>query len=524
MTDHSERAPQPWVFRDRLAGSLVGLLVGDALGVPYEFNPPDRIPAPELIEFTPPPRFPRAHRGVPPGTWSDDGAQALVLLDTLLGQGCVDLAHLGKGLLRWESEGFCAVDGRVFDIGIQTSRALARLRAGIDPAASGPGGERDNGNGSLMRVLPLALWHRGSDAELAADAASQSLPTHAHPRSMAACALYCLYVRAVLADAAKPWDVAATGLQAVASSSGLFPDDEVARLLDPNNAERIAGSGYVVDTLWSARHAFEGSKDFEDCLRRAIALGNDTDTVAAVAGGLAGAHYGLVGIPERWKSGLRGQEILQPLLQVLLDVRQPSRKAVGSAPRTSLSHPLRIATLPLLRGRLGITLCPGKKQQAAVSGTWDRNLDIDLVAIRAWGATQLVTLIEDHEFDELDVRDLPSRAEAHGLRWHHLPIQDQCAPDAGFEALWQAALPVLEAALRSGEGVVVHCKGGLGRAGTIAARLLMTLGDQMEVGESMRRVREVRRGAIESREQELFLGRLAQQSTAIADERTERNG
>ena len=68
MTDHSERAPQPWVFRDRLAGSLVGLLVGDALGVPYEFNPPDRIPAPELIEFTPPPRFPRAHRGVPPGT------------------------------------------------------------------------------------------------------------------------------------------------------------------------------------------------------------------------------------------------------------------------------------------------------------------------------------------------------------------------------------------------------------------------------------------------------------------------
>ena len=95
MTDHPAQSPQPWVFRDRLAGSLIGLLVGDALGVPYEFNPPDRIPVPELIEFTPPPGFPRAHRGVPPGTWSDDGAQALVLLVTLLGQGCVDLAHLG---------------------------------------------------------------------------------------------------------------------------------------------------------------------------------------------------------------------------------------------------------------------------------------------------------------------------------------------------------------------------------------------------------------------------------------------
>lgn len=505
MTDHSAQSPQPWVFRDRSAGSLIGLLVGDALGVPYEFHPPERIPAPELIEFTPPPGFPRAHRGVPPGTWSDDGSQALVLLDTLLGQGCVDLAHLGKGLLRWESEGFCAVDGRVFDIGIQTSRAFARLGAGVDPGTSGPGGERDNGNGSLMRVLPLALWHRGSDAELAADAARQSLPTHAHPRSMAACALYCLYVRAVLAGADRPWGVAASDLQAVASRSNLFPGDEVARLLEPSNAERIAGSGYVVDTLWSARHAFEGSKDFEDCLRRAIALGNDTDTVAAVAGGLAGAHYGLVGIPERWKSGLRGQEILQPLLQALLDVRQPSRQPVGSTPRTSLSHPLRIATLPLLQGRLGITLCPGKKQQAAVSGTWDRDLDIDLAAIRAWGATQLVTLIEDHEFDELDVRALPERALAHGLSWHHMPIQDQCAPDAGFEPLWQKALPILEAALQSGQGVVVHCKGGLGRAGTVAARLLLELSPELGVSDAMQAVRNVRPGAIESRTQECHL-------------------
>ena len=121
MTDHSAQPPQPGVFRDRLAGSLVGLLVGDALGVPYEFHPLERIPAPALIGFTPPPGFPRAHRGVPSGTWSDDGAQALVLLDTLLRQNGIDLAHLGKGLLRW----FCAVDGRVFDIGIRTSRAIA---------------------------------------------------------------------------------------------------------------------------------------------------------------------------------------------------------------------------------------------------------------------------------------------------------------------------------------------------------------------------------------------------------------
>lgn len=96
----------------------------------------------------------------------------------------------------------------------------------------------------------------------------------------------------------------------------------------------------------------------------------------------------------------------------------------------------------------------------------DAVVGVDLAAIRTWGATHLVTLIEDHEFDELDVRALPERAEAHGLRWHHLPIHDQCAPDAAFESLWEETLPILEAALQRGEGVVVHCKGGLGRAGT----------------------------------------------------------
>ncbi len=504
MTEQTEYSPQPWVFRDRLAGSLMGLLIGDALGVPYEFKEPEALPPTSLIDYEPPAGYPRSHGRVPPGTWSDDGAQALVLLDTLLAHGHLDLAHFSNGLVRWESEGFCAVDGRVFDIGIQTSRAIARLKVGGDPATSGPNSERDNGNGSLMRVLPLALWHRGSDAELARAAAMQSLPTHAHPRSLTTCALYCLYVRAVLAGVDHPWDVAATGMRALAMPD-LFPESEVVLLLDPRNAVRVAGSGYVVDTLWSARHAFEASKDFEGCVRRAIGLGHDTDTVAAVAGGLAGAHYGLRGIPERWRDGLRGQAILQPLMQQLLDLRQPSRKSGESAPRTSLTHPLRIATLPLLQGKLGITLCPGKKQQVSVSGTWDRDLDVDLAAIRAWGATHLVTLIEDHEFDELEVRALPKRAEANGLRWHHLPIQDQYAPDAAFESLWEEALPILEAAIQRGEGVVVHCKGGLGRAGTIAARLILEASPELSVSDAMRAVRNVRPGAIESRAQERYL-------------------
>ena len=265
------------------------------------------------------------------------------------------------------------------------------------------------------------------------------------------------------------------------------------------------GTGYVVDTLWAARNAFEASKDFEGCMRLAISLGHDTDTVAAVAGGLAGAHYGLAGIPERWLHGLRGQEILRPLMQQLLDQRQRSRQAITSKPRTSATHPLRIDSLPLLRGRLGLTLCPGKKQKFAVSGTWDRDLDTDLAAMRAWGATELVTLIEDHEFDELSVTALPERAQAHGFHWHHLPIQDQRAPDAGFERLWLNTLPSLKGALERGEGVVLHCKGGLGRAGTVAARMLLELHPELSVDEVFRLIREVRPGAIESRAQECYL-------------------
>src|SRR5262245_65410840 len=114
----------------RLEGGLVGLLIGDALGVPYEFHGPERLPPVEQIEMVPPPGFARAHRGTPPGTWSDDGAQALCLLASLLECGRLDPEDLGRRLLRWYNHGYLAVDGRVFDVGIQTGRALRALQRG----------------------------------------------------------------------------------------------------------------------------------------------------------------------------------------------------------------------------------------------------------------------------------------------------------------------------------------------------------------------------------------------------------
>src|ERR1041384_2962683 len=126
MTVHAD-------LRDRIEGGLIGLLVGDALGVPYEFHPASAIPPLEQIEFDPPPGFRRSHRSVPPGTWSDDGAQALCLLASLLDRGALAVGDFSRRLLAWYEDGYMAVDNRVFDVGVQTTVALRALMAGAPP-------------------------------------------------------------------------------------------------------------------------------------------------------------------------------------------------------------------------------------------------------------------------------------------------------------------------------------------------------------------------------------------------------
>jgi ADP-ribosyl-[dinitrogen reductase] hydrolase len=180
--------------------------------------------------------------------------------------------------------------------------------------------------------------------------------------------------------------------------------------------------------------------------------------------------------------------------------------------RTSESHPLQIGTLTLHGGgRIGVTFCPGKHQRGAMTGVWERDLDTDLAAIRSWGAQHLVTLIEEHEFQELNVGALPQRATAHGLAWHHAAIVDGSVPEGEFEETWATLGPTLRHALADGGAVVVHCKGGLGRAGTVATRLLLEMRECLTASEAMRRVRTARPDAIETAIQEQYLEGLARQ-------------
>ena len=305
-------------LKNRIKGGIVGLLIGDALGVPYEFHARESIPSFDEIEFEPPPSFNRAHRGVPTGTWSDDGAQALILLNTLLECGSFDAAHFAQGLVDWYDSGLMAVGNRVFDVGIQTAAAILELKNGVEPLLAGGAHEYSNGNGSLMRVLPLALWHQGSDLELVTDACDQSAITHGHLRAKLCCALYCLWARRILQNVENAWENAVETLYEIFPAGTIENTEFETRILPKDAIFDVKGSGYVVDSLRAARWA-NGNKTYEETVKAAISLGDDTDTTACIAGGIAGLKFGLKEIPECWRENLRGQEIYEPLLEKLLE-------------------------------------------------------------------------------------------------------------------------------------------------------------------------------------------------------------
>jgi ADP-ribosylglycohydrolase len=298
--------------QDRIRGAVYGLLVGDALGVPYEFHAAAEIPDANLVEMVPPKGFARAHAGTPSGTWSDDGAQALLLLESLRQSPKLSLTDFAALLVRWYQSGYMTPDGRVFDVGIQTSRALRKLMDGANPETAGPSGERENGNGALMRVLPVVFFAQ-TPVEAAELAMRQGVVTHGHIRSQLCCALYALTAFGVLHGASAADAVSAAEDHLLERYSDTPHETELKVVLDGRH-DAPEGSGYVVDSLWSAIKCVLSTQDYETCVRKAIKLGEDTDTTACIAGGLAGMWYGEAAIPERWKRALKGTNIVEPLL------------------------------------------------------------------------------------------------------------------------------------------------------------------------------------------------------------------
>ncbi len=300
-----------------LRAGIYGLLLGDAAGVPYEFQSPSSLaPFADRVDMVPPPGFRRTYASIAVGTWSDDGALALCLLESLVERGEFDPVDQARRMVAWLDEGHLAVGGHVFDVGNTTREALGRARSlmeeGASPVGQGSVDAWSAGNGTLMRILPLALWHEGPDEELARLAAIHSALTHAHPACLACCATYCLWARRLAEGVDRPFALAFKQAR-----GWLGGDPALAEAFDLIQAWRDkppGGTGYVVDTLVSAGWALDGGGDFKDVIRRAILLGNDTDTTAAVAGGLAGLKFGLDGLPGDWLALLRGRDLVEPIL------------------------------------------------------------------------------------------------------------------------------------------------------------------------------------------------------------------
>jgi len=167
-------------------------------------------------------------------------------------------------------------------------------------------------------------------------------------------------------------------------------------------------------------------------------------------------------------------------------------------PRTSQTHPLQIAEVcaELGYGRIGITFCPGKQDPFAATGAWARDLSSDIDVIQTWGAQCVITLMESDELTQLKVVDIGEQIQSRGIQWRHLPIADFSTPSQHFEQRWITEGAEIRRLLSDGVDILVHCKGGLGRAGMISARLLVELG--MDPKQAIRAVRRARPGTIET--------------------------
>jgi len=306
--------------------ALLGLAVGDALGVPVEFIGREARRHDPVVAMR---GYGTHHQ--PPGTWSDDSSLTFCLAETLAQPGGrtsqPDLADFGRRAINWLDASYWTAHGEVFDVGNATRYAIQNLRAGVAPTQAGPRSELDNGNGALMRILPLVfhdIWQAKNLDLNAAWALIEAVAsvTHGHSRSSLGCFLYLLVARGLLSGLAP---AAAYGqMQQLANpwlQKGSIPavvqDKYYQKVLMGNIADlpeaEIKSSGYVVHTLEAALWCLLTHDTYAATVLAAVNLGDDTDTTGAVAGGLAGLAYGEAAIPAEWLAVLARRADIEDL-------------------------------------------------------------------------------------------------------------------------------------------------------------------------------------------------------------------
>jgi ADP-ribosyl-[dinitrogen reductase] hydrolase len=303
--------------RDRQRGALIGLAVGDALGAPVEFQPPQSFM--EVTDFDWGGPF-----GLEPGQWTDDTSMALALADSLAKAGW-DLNDQVQRYLAWYQHGEYSVNGKCFDIGFTTVNALRRYQQIQDARRSGDTSEHASGNGSIMRLAPVPIRYAelfpDGIEELARFASESSLTTHASPQCVSACRYMALLLAGLMhgVDRRELLDPGWPALERLRSVEPLHREVEmiVAGSFREKEPPEIRGSGYVIQCLEAALWAFHDAADFRQAVLRAVNLGDDSDTAGAVCGQLAGACWGESGIPQSWRERVGRPDLLESALMGL---------------------------------------------------------------------------------------------------------------------------------------------------------------------------------------------------------------
>ena len=292
--------------RDRAVGALLGLAIGDAIGTTLEFAERDTRPAVTgMIGGGP--------FGLDPGQWTDDTSMALCLADSLLERGRPDQHDLMTRFVRWWRHGENSCTGRCFDIGKTTLTALQHFERAGDPVA-GSAHPRAAGNGSLMRLAPVALrWQADTEKAIAA-AREQSVTTHAAPTAVDGCAFFAALLVEAIQGATKAQVLAPRTFEATPEIAAIAAGSWRGKA-----REEISSSGYVVHTLEAALWCVDGTATFEKAVLTAIKLGDDADTVGAVTGQIAGALYGAAGVPAGWRESVAWGSRIEDLAERLLN-------------------------------------------------------------------------------------------------------------------------------------------------------------------------------------------------------------
>ncbi len=310
---------------NKICDGIIGLAIGDAIGVPVEFRSRQELTKAPVISM----REYGTHYQ-PRGTWSDDTSLTLALMDSIIEKNEIDYVDIMNRFSNWLLYNDYTATGEVFDVGNSTSRAIMNYGRGVNPLECGGISEYENGNGSLMRILPTAYYLRKhSDLEIESQMNiiyNISALTHRHPISLIGCGIYINIAMNLLEGMLSLYESVEQGIKTAFEYYERKAWNDVyayLRLMDlsiflelPDS--EIKSSGYVVHTLESALWCLLNTNSYAECVLKAVNLGDDTDTVGAVVGGLAGIYYGLEKIPKDWLDVLARRQYIEELCEELL--------------------------------------------------------------------------------------------------------------------------------------------------------------------------------------------------------------